>query len=241
MGDETIVFKMNQIIENQTFRQFALLVGLVVLFYATWGTKIAYPFEVITTFLHELSHAFAFVMTGGSVLEFNVHANTSGTVPGYGGSLFFIFSSGYVGSCLFGSLIFLLAARTDWDRWILAFFGVGVLALTINFSGNSFSLFFSFGTAVVAVLLARFAPNYICDYLLRFIGLSSMLYPVNDVYRTVILNSHLRTDAVMLAESVGGSSVMWGVLWMIISIIIIGLTLRFSFRREKIEKGVSDN
>ena len=73
------------------------LIVLVILFYLTWNTKIAYPFVVITTFLHEISHALAFVMTGGTVLEFNVHADGSGTVPGYDGSLFFIFSSGYVG------------------------------------------------------------------------------------------------------------------------------------------------
>ena len=190
----------------------------------------SYPFRVITTFLHEISHAFAFLLTGGSVLEFNVHANASGTVPGYGGSKFFIFSSGYVGSCLLGSLFYLLAARTNWDRWILGFFGIGVLALTIAFSGNSFSLFFSLVCAIVMLGLARFAPNYICDFLIRFIGLSSMLYPINDVYQTVVLNSSLRTDAVMLAESVGGSSVLWGLLWMFVSIVIVGFTLRLSIK-----------
>jgi len=86
-------------------------------------------------------------------------------------------------------------------------------------------------TAIVALGLAKFAPTQICDYLLRFIGLSSMLYPVNDMYRTIILNSNLRTDAVMLAEKVGGSSVIWGLLWMIVSLVIIALTLKLSFKR----------
>ena len=60
-----------------------------------------------------------------------------------------------------------------------------------------------------------------------------MLYPVNDMYRTIILNSKLRTDAVMLAEKVGGSSVIWGLLWMIVSLVIIALTLKLSFKRSK--------
>jgi len=222
---------MKTLKQNPNLNQFGLLIALVILFYLTWNTKIAYPFVVITTFLHEISHALAFVMTGGTVLEFNVHADGSGTVPGYDGSLFFIFSSGYVGSCLLGSMLYLLAARTHWDRWILGFFGVGVLALTIGFSGNSFSLFFSLITAIVALGLAKFAPRQICDFLIRFIGLSSMLYPVNDMYRSIILNSNLRTDAVMLAEKVGGSSIIWGLLWMIVSLAIIALTLKLSFKR----------
>ena len=221
---------MKSFTRNPNLSQFGLLIVLVILFYLTWNTKIAYPFVVITTFLHEISHALAFVMTGGTVLEFNVHADGSGTVPGYNGSLFFIFSSGYVGSCLFGSILYLLAARTNWDRWILGFFGVGVLALTIGFSGNSFSLFFSLMTAIVALGLAKFAPTQLCDFLLRFIGLSSMLYPVNDMYRTIILNSNLRTDAFMLAERVGGTTLMWGLLWMIVSLVIIALTLKLSFK-----------
>ena len=215
---------------NQTQRDLGILVAMSVILFVTWNTPIAQPFQIITTFLHEISHALAFVMTGGTVLEFNVHSNASGTVPGYGGSKFFIFSSGYVGSCLFGSLIFLLAARTNWDRWILAFFGVGVLGLTLLFSGNSFSLIFSAVAAVVGILIARFAPNYVSDFLLRFIGFTSMLYPVNDVYRTVVLNSQLPTDAKMLADSVGGNTVVWGLVWMLVSLIIIGLTLKASLK-----------
>ena len=72
---------MKSLTQNPNLSQFGLLIVLVILFYLTWNTKIAYPFVVITTFLHEISHALAFVMTGGTVLEFNVHADGSGTVP----------------------------------------------------------------------------------------------------------------------------------------------------------------
>lgn len=198
--------------------------------YFLWGTKVMYPFEIITTFLHEISHAFGFLLTGGSVIEMNVHPDSSGSLPGYGGSKFFIFSSGYIGSCLFGALIYLSAAKSDWDRWILAFFGVAILGLTIIFRGNEFALIAGVITAIVSLLIAKFAPNVFCDYLLRFIGLTSMLFPVYDVYQGVIKNPQLRTDAAMLAESVGGSSVIWGWLWIIVSILVIGMTLYKSVR-----------
>ena len=89
---------------------------------------------------------------------------------------------------------------------------------------------FSAVAAVVGILIARFAPNYVSDFLLRFIGFTSMLYPVNDVYRTVVLNSQLPTDAKMLADSVGGNTVVWGLIWMLVSLIIIGLTLKASLK-----------
>ncbi len=216
--------------EKSPLRQFVVLAALVGAAYTLWGTKVMYPFEIITTFLHEISHAFGFLLTGGSVIEMNVHPDSSGSLPGYGGSKFFIFSSGYIGSCLFGAMIFLAAAKSDWDRWILAFFGVAILGLTIIFRGNEFALIAGVITAVVSLLIAKFAPNVFCDYLLRFIGLTSMLFPVYDVYQGVIKNPQLRTDAAMLAESVGGSTVMWGWLWIIVSVAVIGFTVRQTFK-----------
>lgn len=220
--------------EKSPLRQFLVLVALVGIAYYFWGTKVMYPFEIITTFLHEISHAFGFLLTGGSVIEMNVHPDSSGSLPGYGGSKFFIFSSGYVGSCIFGAMLYLAASKSEKDRWILAFFGVAILGLTIIFNGNEFALIAGVITAAISLLIAKFAPNIVCDYLLRFIGLTSMLFPVYDVYMGVIKNPQLRTDAAMLAESFGGSTVMWGWLWIIVSLVVIGLTVRWSFKGTKI-------
>lgn len=211
--------------EKSPLRQFVILIAMVGVAYYFWGSRVMYPFEIITTFLHEISHAFGFLLTGGSVIEMNVHPDSSGSLPGYGGSKFFIFSSGYIGSCIFGALLYLSAAKTDLDRWILAFFGVAILGLTIIFRGNEFALIAGVITAIVSLILAKFAPKVLCDYLIRFIGLTSMLFPVYDVYQGVVKNPQLRTDAAMLAESVGGSTVMWGWLWIIVSILVIAATV----------------
>jgi len=221
---------MASISENPTIRQFVVLVLLTGLAYLGWGTKLLFPFEVITTFLHEISHAFGFLLTGGSVIELNVHPDTSGSLPGYGGSKFFIFSSGYIGSCIFGAMLYLSAAKTDLDRWILAFFGTGILALTFFLNGNEFAWISGILIMVVSLAIAKFAPKIFCDFLIRFIGLTSMLFPVYDVYQTVVRNPGVRSDAAMLAEAVGGSTVMWGWLWIIVSVIVIGLTVRWSLK-----------
>ncbi len=211
--------------ENSPLRQFVILVAMVMVAYFFWNHPVMYPFEIITTFLHEISHAFGFLLTGGSVIEMNVHPDSSGSLPGYGGSKFFIFSSGYIGSCMLGAMIYLAAAKTNLDRWLLAFFGVAILGLTIIFRGNEFAMITGVITAVVSLALAKFAPKILCDYLLRFIGLTSMLFPVYDVYQGVIKNPQLRTDAAMLAESVGGSTVMWGWLWIFLSLAVIAFTV----------------
>ena len=210
---------------NPSLQQFLILVGLVALAYVLWGTLVMYPFELITTFLHEISHAFGFLLTGGSVIEMNIHADTSGTLPGYGGSKFVIFSSGYVGSCIFGSLLYLSAAKSDYDRWILAFLGTGILSLTYAFNGNDFAWISGVLIAVTSILFAKFAPKAACDYLIRFIGLTSMLFPIYDVYMGVVKNPQLRTDAAMLAEAVGGSTVMWGWIWILVSILVVIATV----------------
>ncbi len=216
--------------KHPTFKQLIVLTGLVAAAYFLWGTKVMYPFELITTFLHEISHAIGFLITGGSVIEMNIHADTSGTLPGYGGSKFVIFSSGYVGSCLFGAILFLVAAKSDLDRWILGLFGVGILALTYALNGNEFAWISGLLIAAASLLIAKFAPQIFCDYLIRFIGLTSMLFPVYDVYQGVIKNPHLRTDAAMLAESVGGTAWVWGWVWILVSALVIVFTLYRSVR-----------
>ncbi len=216
--------------EKSPLRQLVILIVMVGVAYFFWNQPIMYPFEIITTFLHEISHAFGFLLTGGSVIEMNVHPDSSGSLPGYGGSKFFIFSSGYIGSCVLGAMIYLAAAKTSLDRWLLAFFGVAILGLTIIFRGNEFAIIIGVLTAVVSLALAKFAPRLLCDYLLRFIGLTSMLFPVYDVYQGVIKNPQLRTDAAMLAESVGGSTVMWGWIWILISLVVIAFTVYRTIR-----------
>jgi hypothetical protein len=80
------------------------------------------------------------------------------------------------------------------------------------------------------LLSANFLATIYNDFLLRLIGLTSMAYVPLDIYSDTISRSYLRSDAAMLAAEFGGSTVLWGVIWILISLIVIFYCLKYSLK-----------
>jgi hypothetical protein len=59
------------------------------------------------------------------------------------------------------------------------------------------------------------------DFLLRLIGLTSMVYVPHDIYSDTIAHSSLLSDARMLANEYGGPTVLWGAAWLAASVVLI--------------------
>jgi len=74
---------------------------------------------------------------------------------------------------------------------------------------------------------AKWLSHAVNDLALRVIGLSSMIYVPYDIYDDTIRRPHLRSDAHMLAHEVGGGTMLWGGLWLIISLVVIAAALRY--------------
>jgi hypothetical protein len=71
------------------------------------------------------------------------------------------------------------------------------------------------------ILVARYLGEEVNDFLLRLIGLTSMVYVPHDIYSDTIAHSSLLSDARMLANEYGGATVLWGAAWLAISVILI--------------------
>ncbi len=159
-----------------------------------------------------------------------VVANQGGHVISLGGNRFVILSAGYLGSLLWGVLIYLTASWTRMDRWAMFILGLFVGIITLAFVNSLFAIVFGLAVALAMVLSARFLSHAVNDFLLRFIGLTSMMYAVIDIYSDTIVRSHLRSDARMLAEEFGGGTILWGGLWTGLSLVVIFFCLRWSLR-----------
>ena len=81
------------------------------------------------------------------------------------------------------------------------------------------------------LMASRYLSLDINDMILRTIGISSMIYAPIDIFDDTIRRAHLRSDARILAEQVGGSTLFWGGLWLLISLGVIALTLRYGLPR----------
>lgn len=202
------------------------LILLTVLVFALWQTPVMVPLKIFIVFLHEASHAFMTVATGGEVISLSISPDQGGSVWSRGGNRFLTLTAGYLGSLLIGVILLLLALKTSADRWILGACAVAALALAALYVRDSFAITYCLIAAVIMGTAARFLPLDLVDLMLRLIGLTSMIYVPYDILSDTILRADQRSDARMLAEEIGGFTVMWGGIWLVISLVIIFFCLR---------------
>ncbi|PRY74794.1 peptidase M50B-like protein [Yoonia maritima] len=203
------------------------LIILTVIVFALWRTPALIPLKILIVFLHEMSHAIAILLTGGDILDFSIDQNQGGAVWSRGGNRFMSLTAGYLGSLLIGIGLLIAAMRTNVDRLIMAGLGCAMLLITLLYIRTPFAVVFTVAMGSSMLLLAWKFGHAVNDLALRVIGLSSMFYVPYDIISDTILRSQLRSDAHMLAEEFGGTTMMWGVIWLVISIAVIGLCLRY--------------
>lgn len=202
------------------------LILIVVLVFVCWATPFVLPLKILVVFLHELSHAIAIVLTGGSVESFSISPQQGGLVIGRGGNRFFSLSAGYLGSLALGMGLLIIALRTHWDRAVLGGFGGAMLLVTLLYVREPFAMAFCTGVGAVMIAMAWFMNRPLCDLVLRIIGLTSIIYVPYDIFDDTIRRSGIRSDAYMLAEEFGGTAMLWGVAWLVLSILAILLCLK---------------
>lgn len=203
--------------------QLLLLVGAIALL---WRTPVVIPLKLLLVFLHELGHVLAVLLTGGEVLNLTLDPMQGGAVTSRGGSRFLSLSAGYLGSLIIGVGLFMVAVRTKADRTVLGLLGMTLLAVTILYVRAPFALVFGVMTGIVLLLVAKYLPRDVNDLILRVIGLASMIYVPLDIYSDTIARGWLHSDARMLAEEFGGTTWMWGGLWLLASGWVIWMCLR---------------
>lgn len=202
------------------------LIALVALVFVFWSTPIVVPLKILIVFLHELSHAITVVLTGGSVESFSISPQQGGLVTARGGQRFFSLSAGYLGSLALGMGLLLIALRTHWDRAVLGGFGGVMLLVTALYVRDPFAMAFCAGVGAVMIGMAFYLSRPICDLALRVIGLTSVIYVPYDIFDDTIRRSGVRSDAYMLAQEFGGTTMMWGGIWLVLSVLSILLCVK---------------
>lgn len=221
--------------EEITKRRLQFLAGFAVYFgvlWLLWNTPIVYPLKIFVVLLHELSHGVMALATGGSIERIVVTADQGGLCACPGRSPFLILSAGYLGSLLWGALILVAAqARGATPRVAAGVIGIVVVAVTLVYVRNGFGILFgaAFGAGLIAA--SRRLPVSGNALLLTALGLTSCLYAILDIKSDVLDRPEVMSDARMLAELTGVPTVVWGVVWIGLALLISGFLFRWAFRR----------
>ena len=205
---------------NSNIKELAYLLLLMLCVGYLWETSWVYPLKVLTVFFHEISHGLGAVVTGGSIKEINLSPAQGGLCWTAGGWRFVVLPAGYLGSMIFGGVILVAASRTDFDRQIMQTLGIVLLIVSIFYVRPFLSFGFGFGVATSLGMLglASFASKSLNDLSLKLIGLTSCLYAALDIKSDLIDRDIPESDASRFAELFGGTSYLWGIVWMLIAI-----------------------
>ncbi|QXT41452.1 M50 family metallopeptidase [Gymnodinialimonas ceratoperidinii] len=202
------------------------LIALTVAVFALWSTPLVLPLKLLVVFFHELSHGLAAILTGGSIESLSVNFQQGGEAWTRGGSRFLILTAGYLGSLLIGAGLLIAALRGRADRMVLSGLGVLMLVVMLLYVRDVTALLICGATGAALIAAGRFLSAQWCDLILRVIGLSSLIYVPYDIFDDTLRRASLRSDARMLAEEVGGTTMIWGALWLIISLVVIFWCMR---------------
>lgn len=222
-------------------RFFLILAIILVL----WNTLIIKPLKLFTVFLHELGHAFMAVIFGHGIERIVINPNESGMTLAYaknGFSSFVIANGGYIGSVFFAILI-LYFGKSAIKQYVPGVLAIILLAVSVRFSGISFTLLFSAIFAGFVLILYMLKSDKLNSIVLEIVGISSLAYAVYDTFVDTVLiqiNGVLNflsifrsislfgfpegksyetvSDAVQLSRMTGIPSIFWGVLWLAVSI-----------------------
>jgi len=216
-------------------RSATILVISSIVIIMLWHYPVLDPLKILVVFFHETSHALASLLTGGTVLEMVVETNKGGHVLSSGGNRFIVASAGYLGSLLWGILIYIAASLSKYDKGIMGLLGLILLVVTVVFMRNGAGLIFGIVMGSLMSAGAYFLSHAINDILLRIIGISSMLYVPLDIYDDTIRRAgSVKSDATTIAETIGGTTMLWGILWGLISIVTIALCLLWTVRHPEL-------
>lgn len=192
-----------------------------------------YPFVLFKTFVHELWHGLAAVLSGGGFLSFEIHADSSGLAWTRGGSRWLIASAGYLGASFTGGVLLVLAARGVPARGLLVVLGGGLILTSVFLAGNVFGRLSGLALGAGLLLAAVYLSQTWRDGLLLVLAVSLALDALNSllVLTRLSLFDDRHTDAATMAELTGIPALFWAALWIALSLALLALALRLAYRR----------
>ena len=215
---------------RQSVRHVLMASGLsLALWFVPYVGLVLYPIRLFVTYVHEICHALAAVVTLGSALEIEIFADASGLTYTLGGIGLVVSSAGYVGTPLVGATLLLLSARRRMVRPTLAAVGGVLVVAAILLGGNWLAWLAGAGLGATLVALGLKASAGTARFALSFLAIQCMLNALWDLKSLLWLSlaSPVATDARNMAEATGGlvPAPVWTVLWAGIALAILAIAI----------------
>jgi hypothetical protein len=225
------------------------LVASELLWNLPFGEYVMFPFKLFATWLHELSHGLAMILTGAGLDHVLIYRDTSGlayadsTVGGFASAL--IAAAGYMGTPLWGAALLVLSPTAQTARRALLVLGALLLVSAVTVvevapSGDDFGPWASGGMGAACVACALALPAKWRVATAHFIAAQSCINALLDI-RVLFRPSQVvdgfvvpgASDAQNMARATFGTTAHWAVwtwagIWLAWSLVVLFVALRIS-------------
>ena len=194
-----------------------------------------WPITIFNTYIHELSHAVATVLTLGSVERILVQSDGSGVTYSLGGWLPVIASAGYIGSSLVGAATLYFSRTKESARVILVAFAVVlVVALALVVRGSVIGYVMGVAWALGLGAAARWLKGDWLIFTARLLGFQLCLTSIQALSDLVVLSrlGTAATDAHNLRAATGISEEFWAYVWAVTACCGMFIGLVHAWKRE---------
>ena len=213
----------------------AAIIAALILQFVQAVHFLAYPFRLFITIIHELSHGFAAILTGGEFSQFIVRLDTSGIAWRRGGWDFVVTPAGYLGTTLLSALLIVFTTIEGAASLVLGSLGAFIISSAIIFGWRSLTtLFTGLGSGMGAVFIAGYTHEHWALFfisLLAVFGCLDAFFDLQDLAFEARLGIPSDDDAAKMATRFGGSVIFWTWVWTITSLLIVGWAIWFAWLR----------
>lgn len=209
-----------------------------------WLGALAYPFRLLLTLVHELSHGLAALATGGLFLRLVVSPDGSGLAYTAGGWRLAVIPAGYLGAAAFAGGLILVGSSPKAGRWALGALGAFVALASLRYglpsllspdaAGGALAVVtgLALGLAFLAIA-ARASASWVL-FTVYLVAIEAGLAALTDVWTLIGLSgngSDRATDARAMAEITWIPAIVWACLWALLAAAILVGAIRLAWRR----------
>ncbi len=188
------------------------------------------PLDLFTTFLHEMGHVIACLLTGGTVESMTIlpGKELAGWTNCSGGDTFIIGQAGYLGATFFCCVLILVSRFWKMSNVILLLIGffIGYCApkLMTDHTGVIISLFLTAAFVIFAFQSSARDARLIVLFVALNVAFNSLMDVKQLTEASIGIADAVSNDATAVAAVSPMSAKFWSSLWAVLSMLMVGFT-----------------
>jgi len=218
-------------------RLLIITLAIIILINIPFIKYILYPFSLFSTYVHEFCHGFSALLVGGRVQKLLIFPDTSGlaytSLPSGNGRRAFVAASGYQGTAIVGCLLLIFRRTKRGPRTGTMTLAIVMLLSTAIWIRNAFGFIMIALLGIILAVCAWKLPSARIRDVYTCVAVTTTLNAITNVYDLFgsvqyVDGQPSQTDAHTLADTIGGPSWIWALLWLLFAIVMAGVGLVFA-------------